>query len=507
MKLQPKMLAGDLNPAANHDYSRLINTPLQRGALNASNAINRFSGFHCESSRQSARETAEAVQSPAQRIHTPLKRGVNESCFLLARLALLVGLSGCGKPGGKNNGKPDARLTARLEAIRQAGQPVTPAELNAWYPEPPAGENAAPLYADAFAALSVTDAKSPSFLTKNQPALALLHQAAGKSQCRYPIDLREGVSLPLPHLAKIKTCAQLLSRETVANAAKGRVDLVAQDVMDGLRLARSLEQEPVQISQLVRISSDALTQSGLEGALGLKAFPEEQLVRLQAALAQEEGTIGPSLARSFTAARCTVISVFQMPLPEYEKLAGSAGTNCPLGSPAEFERYRQGAAYQADFNLCLDYFSNWLAVAAAPFHACLEAAGQLTPEAEAQVSDAKAKGYRVCAMMLPTLNTALEKAADCVGQLRAAQAALAIERYRLGTGSALPDSLAQLVPKYLAAVPEDPYDGKPLRYKKLSPKGYVVYSIGRNRQDDGGVPKSAAGRADSPHDLTFAVRR
>jgi len=423
-------------------------------------------------------------------------------------LALLVGLNGCGKPIGNTAGKPDPMLTAKLEAIRQAGQPVTPAELNAWYPEPPAGENAAPLYADAFAALSVTDAKSPSFLTKNQPALALLHKAAGKSQCRYPIDLNEWATL-LPHLAKIKTCAQLLSRETVANAAKGRVDLAAQDVMDGLHLAGSLEQEPVQISQLVRISSDALAYSGLEGALGLKAFPEAQLVRLQAALAHEEGTIGPSLARSFAATRCTTISLFQMPLPEYEKLFVSAGTNGPLDPPAEFERYRQGAACQADFNLSLDYFSNWLAVAAAPFPACLEAAGQLTPEAEAQVSDAKAKGYRVSAMMLPALNinTALEKAADCVGQLRAAQAALAIERSRLGTGSALPDSLAQLVPKYLAAVPEDPYDGKPLRYKKLSPKGYAVYSIGRNRLDDGGVPKPAAGQADGAYDLTFAVRR
>jgi type II secretory pathway pseudopilin PulG len=425
----------------------------------------------------------------------------------LAVLALLVGLSGCGKPGGTNGGKPDAALTARLEAIRQAGQPVTLAELNAWYPEPPAGENAAPLYAEAFAALAVADAKSPSFLTKNQPALALLHKAATKSQCRYPIDVSEGVSLPLPHLAKIKTCAQLLSKETMANAAKGRVDLAAQDVMDGLRLAGSLEQEPVQISQLVRISSDTLTQSGLEGALGLKSFTEEQLVRLQAALAQEESTIGPSLTRSFAAVRCMVISLFQMPLPEYEKLAGSAGTNCPIGAPAEFERYRKGAVGRADFNLCLDYFSNWLAVASAPLPASLEAAGQWVPGAEALVSDAKAKGYRVSAAMLPSLNSTMDKAADCVGQLRAAQAALAVERYRLGTGSALPDSLGQLVPKYLAAVPDDPYDGKPLRYKKPTSKGYLVYSIGRNRVDDGGVPKPMPGNADGPYDLTFAVRR
>ena len=152
---------------------------------------------------------------------------------------------------------------------------------------------------------------------------------------------------------------------------------------------------------------------------------------MQTALHEEEEAIGPSLTRSFAAARCTVISLFQMPLPEYEKLVGSMGTNCPFGPPAEFERYRQSAACKADFNLCLDYFSNWLAVASAPFPACLEAAGQWAPEADAQISDAKAKGYRVAATMLPALTAAMEKAADCVGQLRAAQAALAVERYRL----------------------------------------------------------------------------
>ena len=71
----------------------------------------------------------------------------------------------------------------------------------------------------------------------------------------------------------------------------------------------------------------------------------------------------------------------------------------------------------------------------------------------------------------------------------------------------LPDSLAQLVPKYLAAFPDDPYDGKPLSYKKPTSKGYLVYSIGRNRVDDGGVPKPMPGNADGPYDLTFAVRR
>jgi len=36
--------------------------------------------------------------------------------------------------------------------------------------------------------------------------------------------------------------------------------------------------------------------------------------------------------------------------------------------------------------------------------------------------------------------------------------------------------LAALVPDYLSAVPRDPLDNQPLRFKKFL-RGYVVYSI------------------------------
>ena len=39
-------------------------------------------------------------------------------------------------------------------------------------------------------------------------------------------------------------------------------------------------------------------------------------------------------------------------------------------------------------------------------------------------------------------------------------------------------SCQSLVPVYLPAVPPDPWNGKPLRYKKLA-RGYVIYSVGR----------------------------
>jgi hypothetical protein len=46
------------------------------------------------------------------------------------------------------------------------------------------------------------------------------------------------------------------------------------------------------------------------------------------------------------------------------------------------------------------------------------------------------------------------------------------------------------VPDYLKAVPNDPYDGKPLRYKRVA-DGVLVYSVGPDRQDHGGAGNRA----------------
>jgi hypothetical protein len=57
----------------------------------------------------------------------------------------------------------------------------------------------------------------------------------------------------------------------------------------------------------------------------------------------------------------------------------------------------------------------------------------------------------------------------------------------------LPESLAELVPQHLKEVPADPFDGKPIRY---SPEKRLIYSIGRDRIDSGGlVPKEGEGRS------------
>ncbi len=50
-----------------------------------------------------------------------------------------------------------------------------------------------------------------------------------------------------------------------------------------------------------------------------------------------------------------------------------------------------------------------------------------------------------------------------------------------------PERLDQLTPAFLPVVPPDRFDGKPLKYGFVDGQP-VVYSIGVDRHDDGGVP-------------------
>ncbi len=86
-----------------------------------------------------------------------------------------------------------------------------------------------------------------------------------------------------------------------------------------------------------------------------------------------------------------------------------------------------------------------------------------------------------------------------------AQTALAIERYRL-EHDRLPSTLEALVPMYLEEVLPDPYDGQPLRYRTLE-GGYLLYSIYRNRVDDGGADPTPRNRRKRIEDLLFKVMR
>ncbi len=71
-------------------------------------------------------------------------------------------------------------------------------------------------------------------------------------------------------------------------------------------------------------------------------------------------------------------------------------------------------------------------------------------------------------------------------------AALALSAYKHQHG-AYPETLSALVPEYLSAIPIDPFSDEPLCYRLDERDGYVLYSVGENGIDDGGVCRGEDG--------------
>ena len=80
---------------------------------------------------------------------------------------------------------------------------------------------------------------------------------------------------------------------------------------------------------------------------------------------------------------------------------------------------------------------------------------------------------------------------------RVAITVLAVERFRLEHQGTPPPSLAALVPRFLRAVPVDPFSGDPLVYQ-LSSTDYCLYSVDQDMKDDGGAVYGMGSRIQRP---------
>jgi hypothetical protein len=73
--------------------------------------------------------------------------------------------------------------------------------------------------------------------------------------------------------------------------------------------------------------------------------------------------------------------------------------------------------------------------------------------------------------------------------------ACGLERYRLAHGQ-YPETLEALVPQFAEKLPHDIVGGQPLRYHRTADGRFVLYSVGWNEKDDGGVRRDGTPEGD-----------
>ena len=400
-------------------------------------------------------------------------------------------------------------LEAEYAAIREKGLPVTLGELDAWYDAPPAAENAADVFAQAFEQQVLPDDKESGLLplvggaglpapsaafddamkqaiaehvALNAACLDLLHKAAGMPRCRYPADLSQWPLPPQEHWARAPSATRLLTLQAIHLTEAGDADGAAGALAAALAISRSLGQEPLVISQIVGAACWDTTCYGIEWTLKRGGQTEASLARLSDALvAQEENA---QFWRGYVGERCSVIHGMEH-VQAVE--ASDAFEWSDLFDMAGLWR-RDMLRFLRDMD------------------ALIEAAQQPPWQAYAGVREEcaalGAQSPTIFRVMLPSFARAMTAHTRGVAQRCMAQVAVAAERYRLATGG-LPDALEELVPEYLPSVPIDPFDGNPIRYRKTE-TGYVVYSIALDEVDGGGAETEDDGEFG---DLAFAVAR
>jgi hypothetical protein len=169
------------------------------------------------------------------------------------------------------------------------------------------------------------------------------------------------------------------------------------------------------------------------------------------------------------------------------------------GGPNDPPRRRLGGTVDPDFFVKLT--GRLVADLKPPWPDAVNASRQFDKEttiAFSQAGAAAAARFPLTYESAPTFGAIVHSGARCQARAAMCDAAIAIELFRRQTGQ-WPVNLNELVPRFLPAVPLDPFHGKPLRYF-VGDGEYRLYSIGSDRLDNGGKDKGGG-----IPDVVFAV--
>lgn len=114
----------------------------------------------------------------------------------------------------------------------------------------------------------------------------------------------------------------------------------------------------------------------------------------------------------------------------------------------------------------------------------LEHAGR-TAEALARLAREKSLLNVLALIGIPNVHKAVATAGCAQALLDMTRIACAAERFKTANGE-FPRSLAELAPKWIAALPPDVVNGEPLRYRANPDGGFTLYSRALNQKDDDG---------------------
>jgi hypothetical protein len=441
-----------------------------------------------------------------------------------------------------------AREPAHARVLRANGMPASWEEVKQTYESLDPETNGAPLIIEAirevhsyFASVSdlthlpvAGDAEWPEsgqpipeameaalldYEDHTEDAYHLLQRALEYKALHFHDSLPLGDNVPVDHNAGLRTLARMLSIRTLAAVVRGDREAALRCLLLQSEFTDALADAPSLVEELVRLAILGIHRYALEFAINRLEFTPEQLHALQEKL-------GHSNLNTMKFAGAAVAKELLFILDWFHRLAVS-GNTFKLENPL----YAQAQAQELSLVHLLDiekvarasrtwaYLVYWRSIGNARFSELLQVRAMRVAHhlAESPPHKAATRGhidplyedlpcYRlgVFQYMLSGLDAIFEVSARETTQTDMARLALATLRYQHDHAT-LPPTLDELVPGYIDAVPLDAFSGVPLRYVR-NPGGFIVYSVGYDRDDDGGTPTPEDKSYREDGDLLFEVR-
>jgi hypothetical protein len=344
------------------------------------------------------------------------------------------------------------------------------------------------------------------------PVLDEFRTASARPHSRFNLRYEEEnpAAIVLPHLAKLKYFCQVLPLRASAYLALARTEDAWRDLELIFFLANATRDEPILISQLVRMAEVQFALQPL--AEGMGQWSEPQLRALQESLQKLDFFV--DTRRALQSERVllgdgVIEYVRRSPnkMRVVESLQGSTpnGETSGIWPAGAFYAVAPGGwLYLEQLNFNRAYFQVFLPLLDSTKRqirpeAVLTAEDSARRLASERLATRLRKHEFFSGLLLPSIPRVFQKTAYTQTAADTASIACAIERYRLAHGQ-IPASLDKLTPALLASIPNDIISGQPLLYRPEAGGRYVLYSVGWNEKDDGGeVQRKKKGDPD-PHE-------
>lgn len=328
-------------------------------------------------------------------------------------------------------------------------------------------------------------------LSKYDSAIEDIREAGKLPYSRFPLTYGNGdpAAIALPHLNALRTCAQVLGLRSLAELQNRQGAKALEDIKLQLRLVESLRTEPFLISQYVRIAMLKLALQPVMEGLAENQWTDQQLSALDQEIKKMNLVADyKSVMRGEIGFQAGIIDYLRRQPEQFLNLSGenSGGKSVPFPAKIIWQSIPSGWFYQNQLNLSRITVEFYLPVAD---EVKLTISPTMTRQADAalKIETRRSTPYNLLERMLfPALGSAVEKFARAQALIQLSRTAIALERYRLAHEE-YPESLDALALQFLEKVPHDVIGGGPLKYRRVASGQFVLYSIGWNEKDDGGV--------------------